>query len=108
MSDAGRAAIDDFYLEERVFPPPEGFVDQAVVADRSMFEQAGADMEGFWAEQAEALDWFQKWHTVLEWEPPFARWFVGWHPQRLGQLPRPPRGSRARPARGAALGGRAG
>ncbi|HUI02176.1 MAG TPA: acetate--CoA ligase [Acidimicrobiales bacterium] len=77
MSDAGRAAIDDFYLEERVFPPPEGFVDEAVVSDRSLFERAAADPEGFWAEQAGALDWFQKWHTVLEWELPFARWFVG-------------------------------
>ena len=77
MSDAGRAAIDDFYLEERVFPPPEGFVVEAVVSDRSLFERAAADPEGFWAEQAGALDWFQKWHTVLEWELPFARWFVG-------------------------------
>jgi acetyl-CoA synthetase len=77
MPDDGRAAIDDFYLEERLFPPPEGFVERAVVADRDIFEQAGRDPEAFWAQQAGRLEWFDKWHTVLEWDPPFARWFVG-------------------------------
>ena len=77
MSDAGRAAIDDFYLEERRFAPPEGFAAQAVVSDASVFERAAADAEGFWAEQARSLAWFDEWHTVLEWELPFARWFVG-------------------------------
>ncbi|MBI4304205.1 MAG: acetate--CoA ligase [Chloroflexi bacterium] len=33
--------------------------------------------EEFWAEQARQLDWFRTWDKVLEWEPPFARWFVG-------------------------------
>jgi acetyl-CoA synthetase len=33
--------------------------------------------EEFWAEQARNLDWFKTWDKVLEWEPPFARWFVG-------------------------------
>ncbi len=35
------------------------------------------DPEGFWEEEARKLDWFKTWHTVLEWKPPFARWFVG-------------------------------
>ena len=36
------------------------------------------DPEGFWAEQAEALDWDEKWDQVLDWSnPPFAKWFVG-------------------------------
>ncbi len=35
------------------------------------------DVEGFWADQARALDWFDEWHTVLEWDLPFAKWFVG-------------------------------
>ena len=34
-------------------------------------------MEGFWAEEARKLDWFRTWDRVLEWQPPFARWFVG-------------------------------
>jgi acetyl-CoA synthetase len=33
--------------------------------------------EEFWAEQARQLDWFKTWDKVMEWEPPFARWFVG-------------------------------
>jgi acetyl-CoA synthetase len=76
MSDT-HAAIDDFLLEERRFPPPDGFAAQAVVADTSLYERAGADPEGFWADQARSLEWFEPWHTVLEWELPFAKWFVG-------------------------------
>ena len=33
--------------------------------------------EEFWAEQARQLDWFKTWDKVLEWNPPFAHWFVG-------------------------------
>ena len=77
MSDSGGAAIEDFYLEERLFPPPEGFTAQAVVSDGSLAERAASDVEAFWAEQAGALDWYDRWHTVLEWDLPFARWFVG-------------------------------
>lgn len=35
------------------------------------------DPEEFWAEQAQLLKWFKKWDKVLEWNPPFAKWFVG-------------------------------
>ena len=77
MSDAGRAAIDDFYLEERRFAPPEGFAAGAVLGDPAVYERAAADPEAFWAEQAATLEWFDPWHTVLEWDAPFARWFVG-------------------------------
>jgi acetyl-CoA synthetase len=38
---------------------------------------ANHDRIKFWEEQASKLYWFEKWHTVLEWNPPFARWFVG-------------------------------
>ena len=44
----------------------------------SVYADAEQDWEGFWATQAgELLDWFEPWHTVLEWELPFAKWFVG-------------------------------
>ncbi len=33
--------------------------------------------EEFWEEQARQLDWFRTWDKVLDWQPPFARWFVG-------------------------------
>jgi len=42
-----------------------------------MYRRSIEDPEGFWSQQAERLDWFERWHTVLDWQPPFARWFVG-------------------------------
>ena len=65
-------------LDQETFAPPEEFAEQAVVTDEAIYEQADADYEGFWAEQAEALHWDQKWDQVLDWSnPPFAKWFVG-------------------------------
>ncbi|MHB8330081.1 MAG: AMP-binding protein, partial [Acidimicrobiales bacterium] len=71
------AAIDDFYLEDRRFPPSEDFRARAELVDPAVYERAEADWEGFWAEQAGALDWFTPWQRVLEWDLPFAKWFVG-------------------------------
>ncbi|HEY5250187.1 MAG TPA: acetate--CoA ligase [Acidimicrobiales bacterium] len=77
-AEAGvHAAIDDFLLEERRFPPPDGFADSAVVADDSLYGPADADFEKFWADQARSLDWIEPWQTVLQWDLPFAQWFVG-------------------------------
>ena len=77
MSDDGGAAIEDYYLEERLFPPPRASPSRPWSPTARIAERAEHDVEGFWAEQARALDWFDEWHTVLEWELPFARWFVG-------------------------------
>ena len=71
------AAIEDYLAELRTFPPPEEFARSAVVRDRAMFEQAAGDREAFWADQAKALTWFEPWEQVLDWQPPFAKWFVG-------------------------------
>ncbi|MDI6814767.1 MAG: acetate--CoA ligase [Dehalococcoidales bacterium] len=35
------------------------------------------DPEGFWAEEARKLNWYETWDKVLDWKPPYARWFVG-------------------------------
>ncbi|MDQ2683516.1 MAG: acetate--CoA ligase, partial [Chloroflexota bacterium] len=70
-------AIEALLSERRTFPPSDQIRASAAIQDRSMFERAEADPEGFWAEQAETLDWFRKWDTVLEWNPPFAKWFEG-------------------------------
>src|SRR3954449_12635606 len=65
-------------LDQETFSPPDGFKDQAVVSDDAIYESADSDYEGFWAEQAEALHWDQKWDQVLDWSnPPFAKWFIG-------------------------------
>src|SRR5205085_8228504 len=50
----------------------------AVVRDRSLYDEAEADHEGFWARQArELLTWRRDFDTVLEWDLPFAKWFLG-------------------------------
>ncbi len=71
------ATIEDYFSEDRVFPPPDAFRRQAVANDPGVYERAEADWRKFWAEQAGSLDWFRIWDSVLEWELPFARWFDG-------------------------------
>jgi acetyl-CoA synthetase len=71
-------AIEALLQEQRVFPPPEAFARQANMNDPSIYEEAARDDEAFWAKWAgELLDWYEKWHTILEWNPPYAKWFVG-------------------------------
>jgi len=77
MSDDRRREIDVLLHEERRYEPPADFRQAAAVADDAPYVEARADREAFWASWAEKLHWFRKWDTVLEWEPPFARWFVG-------------------------------
>jgi len=74
MSDA----IESLLAEGRTFPPPPGFAERALIHDARVHDEAEADPEAFWAEQARTLlDWDEPWHTVLEWQLPFAKWFVG-------------------------------
>jgi acetyl-CoA synthetase len=42
-----------------------------------VYREAEEDPEGFWAAQAEHLDWFSPWDRVLDWDPPWVRWFTG-------------------------------
>ena len=70
--------IEDYLVEDRTFPPPEGFREASLVASSFLYDDANEDWQGFWARQATALlDWDEEWHTILEWELPFAKWFVG-------------------------------
>src|SRR5215212_2042396 len=64
-------------LEVEKFPPPDQFRDEALITDPSIYEDAAADSEGWWREQARALDWFEEPNEVLDWSnPPFAKWFA--------------------------------
>ncbi|HJM21521.1 MAG TPA: acetate--CoA ligase [Acidimicrobiales bacterium] len=70
-------AIEDYYVENRTFPPSDQFQANAIITDRSLYEEAEADRLGFWARQArELVTWFQDFETVLEWDLPFAKWFI--------------------------------
>jgi len=71
------ATIDALLSENRVFEPADEFRAQALWNDPAVYERASADPEGFWAEQAESLDWVQKWDQVMEWNPPWVKWFLG-------------------------------
>ena len=73
MSDTLSALLQ----EGRTFPPSEAFRKDALVTDAAIYDDADADWQGFWARQALALDWQQEWHTILDWDLPFAKWFVG-------------------------------
>jgi acetyl-CoA synthetase len=69
--------IEALLQEDRTFPPSEEFRKQANIADPKVYEEAQRDPEGFWAKFAEELHWFRKWDKVLEWDPPYAKWFTG-------------------------------
>ena len=82
MSDVrGHAAIDSVLKENRVFSPPEEFSRRAHIGSRARYDElyrrSVDDPEGFWGEMAGRLRWHTPWQRVLEWEPPFAKWFVG-------------------------------
>jgi acetyl-CoA synthetase len=78
QASAGSAATIDALLQEtRRFPPTPEFVAQANVRDVSVYQRAHDDPDGFWAQAAERLDWYTRWDKVLEWNAPWAKWFVG-------------------------------
>jgi acetyl-CoA synthetase len=75
---ANVVAIEDYLVENRTFPPPEGFKKDALITGAEVYDEAEQDWQGFWARQAaDLVDWFQPWDTIVEWELPFAKWFVG-------------------------------
>ena len=79
------ATIEDWFSEDRRFPPSPAFARQAVVSDPGVYEHAAEVGVDFWAEQAGALDWFRTWDRVLEWDLPFAKWFVGGTLNEIGR-----------------------
>jgi len=74
-------SITSVLQESRVFPPPAAFSEAAGIKSldeyQALWDWANNDTEGFWAEQAKSLDWVKPWDQVLDWQPPFAKWFVG-------------------------------
>ncbi len=77
MSDLPSATIEALMRESRSFAPTDAFTRQATISSPGVYARAAADPEGYWADEARRLDWFEPWHTVLEWELPFARWYAG-------------------------------
>jgi acetyl-CoA synthetase len=68
--------LDNLSSEDRVFAPSPEFAALAN-AQPCLYGEAEAGGVAFWEEQARELIWERKWDTALEWNPPFAKWFIG-------------------------------
>ena len=69
-------SLENLLSENRTFAPSTEF-STAANAKASLYKEAESDRLAFWAKQAEELTWNKKWDHVLDWQPPFAQWFVG-------------------------------
>ena len=75
MSD--NQAIEEFYIENRTFPPSERFAEEALINTQELYTEASEDVEAFWARQArELLTWDKDFTKILEWDLPYAKWFA--------------------------------
>ena len=69
-------SLENLSTENRTFPPSSAFATQAN-ASADLYAHADKDRLAFWDEQASALNWHKKWDKTLQWDSPFAQWFVG-------------------------------
>jgi len=72
----GGVALSALLQENRRFPPPADLA-SAANAQPGIYDEAAADPVAWWADQAERLQWDTRWTEVLDWQVPYARWFVG-------------------------------
>jgi len=69
-------SIENLSQENRLFPPSPEFAAQAN-AKPDLYAHADKDRLAFWEEQARELTWDKPWDRVLEWNSPYAKWFIG-------------------------------
>ncbi len=69
-------SLENLLSENRHFPPSVQF-SAAANGKASLYTEAESDRLAFWEKQAEELTWEKKWNQVLDWQPPYAQWFVG-------------------------------
>jgi acetyl-CoA synthetase len=69
-------SIENLSQENRTFSPSGEFAAQAN-AKADLYEKADKDRVEFWSQQAQVLQWNTKWNKTLEWNPPYAKWFIG-------------------------------
>ena len=71
-------AIDDLGSEKRRFAPPAEFASVANISSNALYEEGNRDYLTYWASRSKDLvTWTKPWDEVCEWNPPFAKWFVG-------------------------------
>jgi acetyl-CoA synthetase len=76
---AEAATIENLLREERTFPPPPEFARNATASDPQIYTRTATE-EGFrefWIQEAERIDWMEPWTELLDWQLPYAKWFVG-------------------------------
>ena len=73
--------IDSILQEQRKFECPPEFSQKAYLKSlaeyEALYKESVEQPEKFWGRAAEDLHWFKKWDKVLEWNSPWAKWFVG-------------------------------
>jgi acetyl-CoA synthetase len=69
-------SIENLSTEDRKFPPTSDFAARAN-AKADLYELAEKDRLAFWDMQAKNLKWDKPWSKTLQWEAPYAQWFVG-------------------------------
>src|SRR5712671_6206122 len=73
--------IESHLVEKRVFEPQKDFNSKARIKSlaqyRRMYRESIRQPTKFWTREAKELVWRAPWKKVLEWKPPFAKWFVG-------------------------------
>ncbi|MGZ4816564.1 MAG: acetate--CoA ligase [Terriglobales bacterium] len=76
-----QTSIDSILQEQRKFEPPQEFRQQAHIKSledyERIYKESVDNPEKFWSSIAKDLHWFKPWNTVLEWDCPWAKWFVG-------------------------------
>ena len=66
-----------FLSQVEAIAPSDDFRASANVRNHQLYEYAGKNRIAFWEGCAQTLHWYKKWHTVMDWNPPFSSWFDG-------------------------------
>ena len=70
--------IETLLKTSTVHHPTQKTLEQAHIKDyEAAYKESIADPEKFWDGVAKDLEWFAPWNTVLEWNYPWAKWFLG-------------------------------
>ncbi|NIP29396.1 MAG: acetate--CoA ligase [Candidatus Dadabacteria bacterium] len=68
--------IEALLIEKRKFSPDKKFKKSANIKDKNIYKKAAKNPEKFWEGFANELFWFRKWNKVLQWKPPYSKWFT--------------------------------
>ena len=94
LGQISNQAITSMMEENRVFPVPEEFAQNAAVRSmeeyRAIYDWSIKNPEHFWSQMANQLDWYKKWDRFLDYDfkdSPEVRLLYRWQDKRVLQLP---------------------